>query len=116
MTPSRSSLFSHFFIRLLFLSSQILWAIGPGNKFLPNEKQPQLVFSLYPNPLDQGPLYIDCPSQSPKEILIYNLMGELVYQRTTQAYSINLDRLETGIYLVQVTQDQKKGIQRLVVQ
>ena len=42
-------------------------------------------------------------------------MGEVEYQLTTQEKMINLDRLKTGIYLFQVTQDQKTGIQRLVV-
>ena len=90
-------------------------AISLENNPLPTDKQPQLIFSIYPNPYDQGPLFLKCPSTSPKEIIIYNIMGEVEYQLTTQEKMINLDQLKTGIYLFQVTQDQKTGIQRLVV-
>jgi len=98
----------------LLLSGTLLLA---NNPYPPSKlpKQATLKFSMYPNPLEQGPLYLQCPSDLPKEITIYNVMGEVVYTHTTQAPSLQLDHLENGIYFIQVTQDQKTGVQRLVV-
>ena len=79
-------------------------------------KPPDLVFKMSPNPLNQGPLHIDCPTDSPKEIYIFNVMGEVVFQIQTQENKLNLTHLNTGIYLVRITQDRKTGVQRLVVQ
>ena len=43
-------------------------------------------------------------------------MGEVVFQIQTQENKLNLTHLNTGIYLVRITQDRKTGVQRLVVQ
>lgn len=104
-----------FLFGTLFLVSHTVMATQDLSDPFPANKQPQLAFAIYPNPWEQGPLYIQCPSDNPKQISIYNVMGELIYQQITQEDQIDLPGLETGIYLIQVTQDQKTGIQRLVV-
>jgi hypothetical protein len=42
-------------------------------------------------------------------------MGETVFQAYTQENTFDLSYLNTGIYLIRVTQDEKTGVQRLVI-
>ena len=92
-----------------------LYAGSPEPPLVAKDKMPALHFIIYPNPLDQGPLYIECPSPSLKEVVIYNVMGEIVFQAHTQENTFDLSHLDTGIYLIRVTQDEKTGVQRLVI-
>lgn len=92
-----------------------LHAQSPEPPLLETTKASALQFTIYPNPLNQGPLYIQCSSPSPKEVILYNVMGETVFQAYTQENTFDLSYLNTGIYLIRVTQDEKTGVQRLVI-
>ena len=51
-----------------------------------------------------------------KSINIYDIMGNLVIQKTTPEDKIVLDELKTGIYILKLKVHDKMGIKRLVVQ
>ncbi len=110
---SRKGVLQNGMIRCLLFNS--LHAQSPEPPLLETTKAPALQFTIYPNPLNQGPLYIQCSSPSPKEVILYNVMGETVFQAYTQENTFDLSYLNTGIYLIRVTQDEKTGVQRLVI-
>lgn len=104
------------FLICLFVLPNLASAIIEDQMAFRHAQPPDLVFKMYPNPLNQGQLHIGCPTDSLKEIYIFNVMGEVVFQIQTQENKLNLTHLNTGIYLVRITQDRITGVQRLVVQ
>ena len=70
---------------------------------------------FYPNP-SNGQLYFNTPS--PLNINIVDLYGKQVFTKSEvqNTDSIDLSHLSTGIYLVSMTLDGQKSVQKLVVQ
>lgn len=74
--------------------------------------------SLAPNP-NRGEFTIYSRSSSAiTKIKIYNLLGNLVYQKNTgQVFNLDLNmNLKTGIYLVEIFSRNKKTIKRIVLE
>lgn len=72
-------------------------------------------FSIFPNPITQGKLSIITKSDSPKNITIFDLLGKKVFSEQTVTNEINIGNLETGIYTLQVEQDNKTFTKKLIV-
>ena len=99
------------------LHSPMLWSqVDPFYADITNQQEGKLEFKIYPNPLNQQPLTIESSSGAPKEIRIYNVMGELVYKIKTLENILDVSSLQTGIYLFQLIQNNKTAVQRLVIQ
>ena len=92
----------------------------PGN---PNN-EPVLIFeneieelTIYPNPLIDGKLTIYTSSSSIKQIELYNIVGKKVFSAVISGArnEINLGKLNEGVYLIKVTENDKTVMQKLVV-
>lgn len=73
-------------------------------------------FALYPNPLRGGLLNIQSPSNTVKNINIFDVIGQQVYHRNTTKNQINISNLNAGMYFVKVQQDGKIATRKLVVE
>ncbi len=73
-------------------------------------------FSLYPNPVRGGLLNVQSPSNTVKNISIFDVIGQQVYQRNTTKTEINISNLKAGLYFVKVQQDGKIATRKLVVE
>lgn len=69
---------------------------------------------LYPNPSDTGYLKLITDNKEPIQIEIYNTIGQLVWSETTTG-SVNIHSLNTGVYLVKLTQNKQGALKKLVV-
>lgn len=72
-------------------------------------------FSIFPNPVTQGKLFIITASNSQKNIEIYDVLGKQVFSLQTTDKEINTVNLPSGIYVIKVQQDNKTSTQKLIV-
>jgi hypothetical protein len=76
-------------------------------------------FSVYPNPVDNGEFHIDFKTlPSIASFSISTLLGQHVQKGTLtdMQNTVFLNHLEKGIYLLQVTQDDKVITKKLYIQ
>jgi subtilisin family serine protease len=67
--------------------------------------------SIYPNPVVDK-LFVQGLS-IPAKISVYNLLGKLVFSKTTSS-EINLNNLQSGIYIVKIVDNQKEIVRRFI--
>ncbi len=72
-------------------------------------------FKLYPNPTYNDVVYIITADNGVKDILVYDLFGEIVLKESTSYKELNISKLDAGIYIVQVTENNKTISRKLVV-
>ena len=104
----------------LFLSSLTYAQTQPSSSALSpysntTETSGKLEFEIFPTPLRNGRLEIKSESDLIKKIEIYNVLGEKVYETSTYLKVLELFNLQTGIYMLRLTQGDRSGIKRLVV-
>ncbi|WP_424003040.1 T9SS type A sorting domain-containing protein [Maribacter sp. IgM3_T14_3] len=72
-------------------------------------------FKLYPNPAIADVVYVTTQYNNLKEVRIYDVFGELVLTEKLSTKAINISRLSPGVYVVQVTENDKSITRKLVV-
>ena len=72
-------------------------------------------FKLYPNPAIADIVYVTTQQNSLKEVRVYDVFGELVLTDKLSAKALNISRLSPGVYVVQVTENNKSITRKLVV-
>lgn len=79
-------------------------------QYLPNEE-----VTVYPNPVTEA-LHVDLSNTTYKahEIVLYNTMGQIVYQTntTSQPVSINTSELQRGMYYLYIS---NIGMRKVVI-
>lgn len=75
-----------------------------------NNKQ----FTISPNPA-QGFLNITSPLAGEKKVVIYDVLGKQVMNATVTAERMNINQLNSGVYIVQITQGTISETKKLVV-
>ena len=50
---------------------------------------------------------------NPTKISVYNLLGKLVLSKTTSS-EINVDNLQSGIYIIKIVDEQKEIIRKFI--
>ncbi|TDS12606.1 putative secreted protein (Por secretion system target) [Maribacter caenipelagi] len=72
-------------------------------------------FKLYPNPAIADVVYVTTQKNNLKEVRVYDVFGELVLTEKLSAKALNISRLSPGVYVVQVTENEKSITRKLVV-
>jgi hypothetical protein len=72
-------------------------------------------FKLYPNPAIADVVYVTTQNNNLKEVRIYDVFGELVLTEKLSTKAMNISRLSPGVYVVQVTENDKSITRKLVV-
>lgn len=72
-------------------------------------------FKLYPNPTTADMVYVTTERNNIKEIKVYDVFGELVLTDRISNKALNISRLAPGVYVVQVTENEKSINRKLVV-
>ncbi len=73
-------------------------------------------FSLYPNPVKNGVINITTDGNQSKNIQIYTILGKLVFAQTTSKTSIDISILNSGIYIINVEENNHFATQKLVIE
>ena len=72
-------------------------------------------FSIYPNPANDI-LTITCKNEATiKEVVIYNQMGQKVFEGELLNNTINVSKLQCGIYIIEFVSKELRNRQKLVI-
>jgi hypothetical protein len=72
-------------------------------------------FSMYPNPVSTGKVYISTTINSAKEIMIYDVLGTLVLKTTILGKELHVGDLDAGVYVLRVFEKNKVATRKLIV-
>ena len=71
---------------------------------------------IYPNPVTNGQILIDHQLGSNVDLKIFSIQGKQVLKRVvTQNESVDVSDLKSGVYLVNLTTDNYKATQKLII-
>ena len=99
------------------------WTIAPPTQGNPTSQKSLSItkdqiedFNIYPNPARNGKLSISTKNSLDKNVVIYSILGSVVYNKTVRSNEvINVQNLSTGLYLVQVEEDEKVSVRKLLI-
>jgi hypothetical protein len=100
--------------RVILTSSPNNWTINDGGLDCATagvDNENQLAISVYPNPT-KDKLCIQGLSTSSK-ISIYTVLGKLVFSETTSS-EVDLKGLQSGVYIVKITDQQKETTRKFI--
>lgn len=72
-------------------------------------------FSIYPNPVTNGKVYITTQLNAPKRIMIFDVFGNPIMETTILGKELNLSELDAGIYVIRVFEVNKVATRKLIV-
>nr|WP_298996917.1 T9SS type A sorting domain-containing protein [uncultured Allomuricauda sp.] len=70
---------------------------------------------LYPNPCTQNKVFIETLSNNPKQIAIFDVLGTQVLQTTILGKELNLSRLDKGMYIIRILENNKVATRKLII-
>ncbi len=70
---------------------------------------------VYPNPVSNGVLHVESNLNTERTISLYNVLGKEVIKTTTSNTTINIATLNSGVYIVKITENGKTATKKLVV-
>lgn len=102
----------YFGLLLLFAFSVYGQDTSALNNLATSEKS---TFQLYPNPAVDEVVYITTATNGIKEIVIYDVFGEIVLIDRINSKTLNISKLVAGVYVLQVTEGKNSMTRKLVV-
>jgi len=70
---------------------------------------------VYPNPVSNGILHVESNLNSERTISLFDVLGKEVVKTTTSSTAINIANLNSGIYIVKITEGVKTATKKLVI-
>jgi type IX secretion system substrate protein len=90
-------------------------AIGLGSFTLANQKFEIAGLKVYPNPVTNGNLFITSDTNNTKQVTVYDVLGKQVVKTTVTNQPVNVSALNSGVYIVKITEDGKTATRKLVI-
>ncbi len=91
------------------------FAIGEVDALSINENSTK-IFTIYPNPINEGTLYINSENIFNKSIEIYDLFGKKVFSANSISDRVDISFLKTGVYFSKVKSNNEVSVQKIVIQ
>lgn len=91
------------------------FAIGEVDLFLGINSNESKVMTLYPNPVNEGVLYISSNNDNKKSIEIFDLAGKKVFSSSVNSNQVDVKSVNAGIYFAKVTSDNQTVVQKIVI-
>ena len=70
---------------------------------------------VYPNPVTNGTLFIETQANAEKNVVIFDVLGKQVLNTTTANNAINVASLNSGVYILKITEAGKTATSKLIV-
>jgi len=94
--------------------SNVVASFGDNtNALVGNNSTEGVDFEIFPNPVTRGELNIDLKGSEATSLTIYNLLGQIVRKGGFEK-TIDVSRLEEGIYIIEVQTETSKMIKRFI--
>lgn len=71
--------------------------------------------SIYPNPVNNGKIYITTKSSMDKKVEIYNVIGKKVLEVVVTSKEVNISNLEAGVYIIKVKEGDASATRKLII-
>lgn len=91
------------------------WPIGTYTRSLSLGDNLATSFNLYPNPARNGVVSIQTKTNQPLQVAVFDVLGKQVISKTVSNNTLNVSNLKSGIYLVQVTQNNTTTTKKLII-
>jgi hypothetical protein len=89
---------------------------GAVNNFtLSNESFENSTFSMYPNPVQDGMLYINSSNGTAVDVIIYSVLGQKMLSVKDLNSGLDISNIASGMYLVKITQANTTQTYKLVI-
>lgn len=72
-------------------------------------------FGFYPNPVNNGKIYITSKSNTAKEVTIFDVLGKKVLYTKSTAKEVNIATLSPGVYIIKLEDNDITVTRKLVV-
>ena len=72
-------------------------------------------FTLYPNPVTNGRITIATAKNLTKQVVIFDVLGQQVLKNTLTGATLDVSSLNTGIYMIKVTENNRTTTRKLVI-
>lgn len=89
---------------------------GAVNNVLSTQNKHIESVSIYPNPTSLGYLNISSKSNSKMAVSVFDVLGKQVIRKTVNDHILNVSKLNSGIYLMKVSQDDATITKKVVVE
>ncbi|WP_209401800.1 T9SS type A sorting domain-containing protein [Pseudozobellia sp. WGM2] len=104
-------------MRLLYLTLTLFCSVTIYSQEVDNfqSQTEQLELKLYPNPAYGETVQIVTDSNLPKEVTVYDVFGKIVLTDRIYRNNLSITSLHSGIYMLQITENQKTVNRKLVI-
>ncbi len=71
--------------------------------------------NLYPNPVNNGKVYITSKNGDNKDVSIFDVLGKLVLQITISTKELNVLSLSPGVYIIKIRENEATSTRKLII-
>ena len=71
--------------------------------------------SIYPNPVNNGKIYITTKSSMDKKVEIYNVIGKKVLDMVVTSKEVSISNLEAGVYIIKIKEGEASATRKLII-
>ena len=75
----------------------------------------QDMLGFYPNPVNNGKIYLTSKTSLDKEIIIFDVLGKKVFQNTVSSKEISLANLMPGVYIIKLREGELTTTRKLII-
>ena len=108
---------NYFYTVLLLLLFSTLSVSAQESKQQPKSQDTSVIegLSLYPNPVNNGKVYITTKNDLDKNIIIFDVLGKKALQTTISSKELNLSDLLPGVYIIKINEGEATATRKLIV-
>lgn len=89
--------------------------VGSYSNTLSTDSFTSTTFNVYPNPSTNGFVNISSPSAEAISVNVYDVLGKNVLNHTISNNSLNVSSLNSGLYILRITQNGSSVTKKLVI-
>ena len=108
---------NYFYTALLLLLFSTLSVSAQESKQQPKSQDTSVIegLSLYPNPVNNGKVYITTKNDLDKNIIIFDVLGKKALQTTISSKELNVSDLLPGVYIIKINEGEATATRKLIV-
>ena len=96
----------HYFQIIAVFICLLVSTVGFSQSFETNPANESIEgLNLYPNPVSNGKLYITTSRNLSKAIEIFDVLGKKLYNTELVGTSLDISRLNVGVYIIKITEN-----------